>query len=159
VHAFFEGAKKTDYVRYLETLAAQIKQNVRFTGFVKPLEMPYIYALADVFVSPVNWDDPSPKTIYEAASCQLPIISTKRGGIPEIVIDGHSAILLDSPYEIEQLAEQIAAVLHDHKLAVELGINARKRMLGNFTIDRISGQWQKAYLQTIADNTTARIVD
>lgn len=143
--SFFSGAPKTKYIKKLEALAEPIMQSVKFTGFIDPQFIPEIYALADIFVSPVNWEDPSPKTIYEAAACETAIVSTKRGGIPEIVVDGESAILLDSPYEIEELAETIISLLREPETRARLGKNGRARMLQNFTTEIIAKKWADAY--------------
>lgn len=142
--SFFAGAKDTPFIKELKKNAEPVKNSVRFTGFINNDQLPEIYSIADVFVSPVNWDDPSPKTIYEAAACECPIVSTKRGGIPEIV-DEESAVLLDSPYEIKDLADTILNLLRDPETRVEMGQNARRRMEANFSIEIILKNWQEAY--------------
>lgn len=147
--SFFAGAKDTPFVKKLKSLAEQFKQNIIFTGFIDNSKLPEIYSAADIFVSPVNWDDPSPKTIYEAAACECPIVSTRRGGIPEIVEDGSSAVLLDSPYEITELAETIVNLLRDPEVRGEMGAAARARMIERFAPEKIAQAWQEQYLKLL----------
>jgi spore coat protein SA len=143
--SFFGKGQKTAFVKKLSELAEPVKDSVIFTGFVDTADVPALYSLASVFVSPVNWDDPSPKTIYEAAACEAPIISTKRGGIPEIVQDGTSAILLDSPYETSKLTAAILGLLRKPDIGILLGKNARKRIMENFSVPKISREWANYY--------------
>ena len=147
--SFFGKSKTTPFIKKLIKLAEPVKNSVSFTGFVDTEDLPVLYSLADIFASPVNWDDPSPKTIYEAAACETAIVSTKRGGIPEIVVDGDSALLLDSPYEITELADTIVSLLREPETRERLGANGRQRMLENFTTEIIARQWADAYQNLI----------
>lgn len=71
--------------------------------------MPDYLALADVAVVPSVWDDPFPTTVIEAQAMGLPVITTRRGGIPEEVTS-ESAILLNTN---EQFTEQLANTILD----------------------------------------------
>ena len=57
--------------------------------------MPDYLKISDVATIPSNWDDPFPTTVLEAQAMGLPIITTRRGGIPEEVTE-ENAILLDT---------------------------------------------------------------
>jgi glycosyltransferase involved in cell wall biosynthesis len=72
-----------------------VKDRIRFTGFIPYAEMPQYLKLADVAVVPSQWNDPFPTTVLEAQAMGLPIIATRRGGIPEEVTS-EGAILLDT---------------------------------------------------------------
>lgn len=143
--SFFGKGKQTPYVKKLQALAEPIRDNVVFTGFIDVADIPVLYSMSSVFVSPVIWDDPSPKTIYEAAACCTPIISTQRGGIPEIVKNGESAILLETPYTTGELAEVIIDILREPDTGLLLGQQARARMLERFTVPKIAREWAKLY--------------
>jgi glycosyltransferase involved in cell wall biosynthesis len=63
--------------------------------------------MADVAIIPSVWDDPVPTTVLEAQAMGLPIISTHRAGIPEVV-KKENAILLDTDeHFVENLANAI----------------------------------------------------
>jgi glycosyltransferase involved in cell wall biosynthesis len=75
--------------------------------------MPAYLAMSDVAVIPSLWDDPFPTTVLEAQAMGLPVISTRRGGIPEEV-SAENAILLDTDKDfVPQLAKAILQ-LHDN---------------------------------------------
>jgi glycosyltransferase involved in cell wall biosynthesis len=61
-----------------------------------------------------------PITILEAESYSLPIISTKVGGIPEIVNDGENGILIE-PGDKQAMYDAIIKLMRDKDLAKEMG--------------------------------------
>jgi glycosyltransferase involved in cell wall biosynthesis len=71
--------------------------------------MPNYLQIADIAVIPSVWDDPFPTTVLEAQAMGLPIISTRRGGIPEEVTE-ESAILLDTD---ECFVDNMATAIRD----------------------------------------------
>ena len=71
--------------------------------------MPDYLSIADVSVIPSIWDDPFPTTVLEAQAMGLPIITTRRGGIPEEVTEDN-AILLNTD---ENFVDNLAAAILD----------------------------------------------
>ncbi len=147
--SFFGKGQDTPYVKKLRELAEPIKDKVIFTGFIDVADLPVLYSQATVFVSPVTWDDPSPKTIYEAAACEVPILSVARGGIPEIVTNNDSALLLSPGFSGLDLSKALNKLLNDPALRKQLAASALKRVQDNFTCKLIGEQWGKAYQDLI----------
>jgi spore coat protein SA len=60
-------SRKADssYCSRLESQCEQFNGKVKFTGYVNHTDMPKIYSLADIFLAPSIWDDPSPFVTYE----------------------------------------------------------------------------------------------
>ncbi len=143
--SFFGKGNVTPYVKRLQELSIPVKDNVIFTGFIDAADLPVLYSASTVFVSPVKWDDPSPKTIYEASACEVPIISAQRGGIPEIVTNGESALLLAGDYLVSTLAGACISLLKDEKARAALTAKAKERVLNRFTCEQISAEWAMAY--------------
>lgn len=56
-----------------------------------------------------------PLTIYEAFASKIPIVSTKAGGIPEVIIDGENGYLADI-FDVEELAKKCLILLRDEKV-------------------------------------------
>ncbi|MBU0580381.1 MAG: glycosyltransferase family 4 protein [Candidatus Margulisbacteria bacterium] len=148
--SFFGKGQKTPYVQKLIEIAKPLQEYVAFTGFVNVADVPSLYSLADIFVAPVTWDDPSPKTIYEAAACEVAIVSVQRGGIPEIVENGKSAVLLDADFTVSDLAHEINCLLHDQNKINILVNNAKERILRNFTCEIIAKQWAELYQKMLS---------
>ena len=97
-----------------------LKERIVFTGQVRNVQT--FYAAADVFALPSH-SEGSPNVLLEAMAAQLPIVATAVGGVPEIVEDNVSALLVpsnDSP----ALAVTISRLLTDSELARRLTTNA-----------------------------------
>jgi len=94
----------------LENTAKQIG-NVVFTGFIPRKIQLTIMAQSDVFVHPARYPDACPTAILEAMALGLPVIATRLGGIPELVVDGKGGYLVNSKSPTE-LAAKISAILN-----------------------------------------------
>ncbi len=108
--SFYGNAdNENEFAQTLKSKAEPLKGRIIFTGFISYSDMPKYLKKADVAVIPSVWDDPFPTTILEAQAMGLPIISTRRGGIPEEVTE-ENAILLDTD---EHFVDNLAAAILD----------------------------------------------
>lgn len=75
----------------------------------------------------------------EAAHFGVPVVATRRGGLPEIVQDGQTGYLVDaeSPH---QLASKLRALIEDKALRQRMGDAARQHALQEFTQARMAEQ-------------------
>ena len=111
---FFANANnEDDFIKDLKAKANPLKDRIIFTGFIPYHEMPSYLAAAHVAVIPSVWDDPFPTTVLEAQAMGLPIIATKRGGIPEEV-NQENAILLTTDKDLSQQLADAILYLYDH---------------------------------------------
>jgi glycosyltransferase involved in cell wall biosynthesis len=94
------GSTNSDYAKSLVSSANH--PNIRFLGHTKPENF---YRNIDVLVAPSVWNDPLPGVVFEAMAYGLPVIGSKRGGIPEMVTDGVTGFLFEpeSPGELAQV--------------------------------------------------------
>ena len=93
---------------------------VTFIGQVSDVR-PY-YAAADALVLPSHTEG-SPYVLLEAMAAGLPVVATAVGGIPEMVEDETSALLV-APRDARLMAWAIARILTDDELAQRLAMNA-----------------------------------
>ena len=100
---------ENSFAKALREKAAHLSDRIIFTGFIPYAQMPNYLQIADIAVIPSVWDDPFPTTVLEAQAMGLPIISTRRGGIPEQVTE-ESAILLDTD---ECFVDNMATAIRD----------------------------------------------
>lgn len=75
-----------------------------------------------------------PVALMEAMARAIPVISTRIGGIPELLSEG-AGILVD-PGNVGQLADAIQAILQNRRLATEIGVRGRNRVLEEFDVNR-----------------------
>ena len=102
-----------DFMRILKSKAEPLNDRIIFTGFIPYSDMSYYLSMADVAVIPSVWDDPFPTTVLEAQAMGLPIITTRRGGIPEEVTE-KNAILLDTDEHFIQNLSTAILDLYQH---------------------------------------------
>ena len=98
---------ETSFTKTLKEEASSLKDRIIFTGFIPYEDMPNYLGISDVAVIPSNWDDPFPTTVLEAQAMGLPIITTRRGGIPEEVTERNAILLNTDEHFVDNLANAI----------------------------------------------------
>jgi glycosyltransferase involved in cell wall biosynthesis len=81
-----------------------------------------LYQLADLFTLP-SATEGCPGVLLEAMAAGVPVVASRVGGIPEVVRDGRTALLV-APGDVEDLASAIARMLLDRRLACRLATAA-----------------------------------
>jgi glycosyltransferase involved in cell wall biosynthesis len=76
----------------------------------------------------------------EAQGMGVPVVSTFRGGLPEVIENGKSGILVKSEDDRSMVAA-IEKITQDEKLAAEFSANGRANVLASFGVSRIAGEW------------------
>ncbi|PLX23559.1 MAG: hypothetical protein C0600_14490 [Ignavibacteria bacterium] len=122
--------------------------DVFFTGNVPNTAMPKFYALSTIATLPSLMEATSISGL-EAMASGLPLVGTRVGGIPEIIEDGVSGILVE-PRSPDQLAEQFVRLLKSEALRAQLGAGARKRVEEEFAWPEISRRTVDVYEKAIA---------
>ena len=115
---------------------------VQTTGLIKTSNrMVLAYRAMNVFVS-MSLAENFPMTLVEAASVGVPIVCSATGGMPEIVIDSVTGIVLKSPIE---LTNAIARLLLDSGIQVAMSSEARSLALSKFGLSRIVKKYSEVY--------------
>ena len=86
-------------------------------------------------VSPDGDSEGTPVAILEAAATGLPVVSTRHAGIPDIVRDGQSGLLVDE-HDVAGMAAHMRALIEDPALAGRMGAAARQFILSQHTLDQ-----------------------
>lgn len=130
---FSAMAPLTNYERELRRLAAPIAEHVTFQPFLPRPDIPALYQKASIFCAPSSWDDPCPLTVGEAMASGLAVVTTRRGGIPEI--GGDAVTYAGSDAELE-LA--LVSLLEDDGRRQERADAARRRAVTTLS-------WETSY--------------
>jgi len=100
-----------------------------------------IFALASI-------REASPNVILEAMACGRPVVATRVGGIPELVLDGETGLLVD-PGNPEAFAEALVDLLTDESKRRRMGRKARERILEEFTLEKMVRRTEQVILDAV----------
>lgn len=161
------GRSDVRFVRFLEE--AGVADRVVLAGYRR--DMPEVYAALDLFVFP-SIVDALPNAVIEAQAMELPVVANRIGGVPEIVEEGTTG-LLAPPWPREKipaeerffreqcawhgvdgadpgaLAERVEWMLAHPAQAQAMGKAGRRRMLGEFTQERMIERTESLYREVL----------
>jgi glycosyltransferase involved in cell wall biosynthesis len=89
-----------------------------------------------------------PVSIIEAMAAGLPVVASNVGGIPEVVVDGETGLLVE-PGQPELLAAAIVRLANDAELRAEMGAKAYRRVEQVFGIDQSVKAYERLYLREL----------
>lgn len=131
-------------------LESDLKQQVNRLGLDKQVhflglrqDIPRILALLDVFVLP-SLSEGLSMAILEAMMAGRPVIATRVGGNPEIVLDGETGFLVPSK-DSHALAESLITLLKDRHLANQFGEKGKRRAEDQFSLQTMVNAYQSLY--------------
>jgi glycosyltransferase involved in cell wall biosynthesis len=101
-----------------------LTDKVQHMGVKPHKELPLWYNACDFFVLP-SYTEGMPNVVFEAMACAKPVVASPVGGIPEVVENGVSGILVE-PGNIDGLAKAMLKLLTEKGLAKEMGAKARE---------------------------------
>ncbi|HEV3243914.1 MAG TPA: glycosyltransferase family 4 protein [Chthoniobacterales bacterium] len=119
------------------------RENVRVLGFKRDLEN-YLNQ-GSVYIFPTRLEG-SAKTIYEAAACGLPMITTREAG--DVVRDGVEGIIVQ-PGDVDAIAAAIEHLYRHPEIVASMSAAARQRVVENFTWDQYRTRLLAAYERAI----------
>ena len=93
----------------------------------------------------------------EAASCARPVIASRVGGIPEVVIDGQTGILV-APENIEALSDAIVKLAGDRGLMERMGTAGRRFVSAKYDFEKSLDQMAELYDRLIANAKTNSVL-
>jgi glycosyltransferase involved in cell wall biosynthesis len=129
------GLYETQYFEKLQRLVAKLKleDRVKFEGKVTEEEKIDLMSSCSVLVCP-TLADYHPIVLLEAQALGVPVIATKVGAIPEIVINDETGLLVEPNDELE-LAKAIEILLNNGALRLSFSRKARE-FAKNFTVEK-----------------------
>ena len=110
--------------------AAGLEAQVYFPGFCS--DVPAYLAAADVFVHVPLWEGLG-VAVIEALAAGRPVIASRVGGIPELIEDRHTGLLVP-PQAPNALAAAVAQLVHSPALAASLGRAGQRRARTHFDV-------------------------
>jgi glycosyltransferase involved in cell wall biosynthesis len=123
-----------------------LEHAVRFLGFVSPVEQAFENAAITVVPS---LGEGFGMVALEAMERARPVIASAVGGLPEIVADGETGLVVPST-DADALAEAIVALAGDLPRAEAMGRAGRERALDQFTPERCVERTEELYVRALA---------
>lgn len=118
---------------------------VRFVGFRDDINA--LISASDLVLVP-SLLEATPFVIVEAMAHAKPVVASRIYGIPELVVDGETGILVDSA-GVEQLIDAIGTLACDRDFALKLGAAGRRRYEKEFRIERLIEQTSAVYREVM----------
>lgn len=146
--------QEQDYEREVRQLARdlQLGGRVEFTGFRD--DVPQLISELEVLVHASTTGEPFGQVVIEGMSAGKPVVATAGGGVPEIVIDGITGLLVPMG-DAEAMAAAICRLLEDPTTAQRMGQLGRQRVLQQFTIGQTASKIEALYDEILESRTGA----
>jgi N-acetyl-alpha-D-glucosaminyl L-malate synthase BshA len=118
-----------------------ILDSVRFLGSRTPVEE--LLSSSDLMLFPSEQESFGLAAL-EAMACEVPVIGTNTGGLPEVVVDGESGLLFEVG-DVESMAAGAIELLRDEEKSIEMGRRGRERVVENFSSSKIIPRYEAVY--------------
>jgi glycosyltransferase involved in cell wall biosynthesis len=124
-----------------EEIVPELNNGVEYVGPVDDAQKDALLGDAAALIVPIEWDEPFGIVFAEAMACGTPIISCRRGALPEIVRHGIDGFL------VESISKACDAV---RRLDTIDRANCRKRVEQFFSVSVVTSQYERLYQERIA---------
>lgn len=130
-----------------------VSDDVLFLG--KQNDMAQLLSMADVLLFPSE-NESFGLVALEAMACEVPVIATSIGGIPEVVDNGKDGFLFHVG-DIAGMSDACIELLENSGLRLEMGQQARQHAQRDFCSTKIVKLYEELYRQTISPSSTAAV--
>ncbi len=139
-----KGPQEKDMHRFAHKL-----KNVEFLGFRNGAELTQLYRNAMAVVIPSRVQDVFPLVMLESMRVGTPVIASRSGGIPEVIQDRHTGMLV-TPSDLSEWVEAVLRIALDDNLRNQLSRNARHSVETQFNKTAHYQRLEKLYQEAIS---------
>jgi glycosyltransferase involved in cell wall biosynthesis len=135
----------------LEQLARQlgISDAIKFLGWVAPAGIGALINTSSIVVMPSRWQEPFGLVALQAAQMGRPIVATRQGGLPEIVLDGETGLLVNAN-DSDGVANAVTWLLERPESARRMGAMALERAQEKFSADGFANAYDALYRRLVS---------
>ena len=130
----------------------ELGDSVKFLG--KQAELVELLSAADIFLMP-SQSESFGLSALEAMACEVPVISSSVGGLPELVVHGETGYIAEIG-DVERMAKYAIELLQNNTRREMFAKAGRKRAVENFDIDEIVGVYERHY-ERVLNTTPSRV--
>jgi glycosyltransferase involved in cell wall biosynthesis len=113
-------------------------------------DIPDILAASDIVALASRFGEGCPNSLLEAMAQGRPVVATRAGGTPEVVIDGQTGLLV-RPWDGEGLRSALGALAADPGLRQRLGRAGQERARSEFGVERLVRSYEALYFKLTAE--------
>jgi glycogen(starch) synthase len=134
----------------LEKLAYQlgVEDHMDFLGWIKPDRIPALINRISLVLMPSRWQEAFGIVALQATQMARPVIGTRTGGLPEVVIDGKTGLLVEKENP-KSLANAIIWMLASPAEMRAMGKRAREYVSTKFSLDAFLHAYHQLYRKII----------
>ncbi|HVF76690.1 MAG TPA: glycosyltransferase family 4 protein [Solirubrobacteraceae bacterium] len=129
-----------------EIAACGLDRRVALAG--ERADVPRLLAETDLFVLSSR-SEALPMTVLEAMAAGLPVVASRVGGIPELVVQGETGLLVEAG-DPRELAEALAVLIDDPARGRAMGADGRRRVERLYSVDRMRRRHADHYRELLA---------
>lgn len=141
-------AGKGDMEDYVEE-SCKRNSHIRFVGFLSETKVDELLDQTDVLVCPSLWDEPFGRVVLDAYKHAMPVISSNKGALPELVKDGYSGAVVDAN-DSNALIDCLNKYCDNYGLVIQQGNNSIN-CLKNYSIEKQVNTFLQLYRKEDAD--------
>jgi glycosyltransferase involved in cell wall biosynthesis len=138
---------ETPYAKEIQEQINSLKEGVHWIPHVPHTEVSRYYQLADILVTPSIGPEAFCLVNLEGMATGLSVVSVKTGGIPEVVEDGVSGVLVTKDYLAKRLAQACIDLFDHPEKMKELGLAARMRVETHYRWELVAERFRSVYQQ------------
>jgi N-acetyl-alpha-D-glucosaminyl L-malate synthase BshA len=142
-----DGSERTNAIHRARSLG--VFDRCAFVG-KQPRIVDYLCA-ADVLLLPSEQESFGLAAL-EAMACEVPVVASRVGGVPEVVDDGETGFLSDVG-DIDKMADDAARLLADEKFRSDMGRRARESAISRYNTDLVIPRYIEFYEKVLAKST------
>ncbi|MGZ8744842.1 MAG: glycosyltransferase family 4 protein, partial [Nocardioides sp.] len=131
---------------------SMLGDRVRFLGWVQ--DLPALYGAIDV-VALTSRSEGTPVALIEAAASGTPVVATGVGGVPEVVRDRETGLLVP-PRDPVAVAAQLLTLLQDPQGAHKMGEEGARWVRDRFSQERLADDLTRLYGELLARSRSTR---
>ncbi len=141
-----EPIERAYFTREIEP---RIDKDVTVYGVADAMAKRRLLSRAACLLFPISWEEPFGLVVIEAMVCGTPVVALRRGAVPELVVDGHTGIIVQ---EHDELPDAIAQARLIDPAA------CRKHVEANFSVEVMAAGYEAVYRQALAQAPEAWMV-
>lgn len=132
----------------------KIADHIQFTGWISPDHVPEWINQASVVLVPSRWEEAFCLVALEAAFMARPVVASRAGGLPEVVEDSRSGLLVERN-DPAALAESAVFLIDNPDIADNIGQFACQRARAHFSLQNCADAYDRLYRKTLEDSYRA----